>query len=105
MAQLGIFVPAQYCSLKLITNIQTAMPNFISSTTNSSSLFNELALVERIFYSLHNFENVESSSLILIDEICQTTAPNEGIALLFTILEYLANMEVGLWFSKSNHTF
>ena len=40
-------------------------------------------------------DNITSGSLVLIDELCRSTNPNEGLALSMAICEYILNDKIG----------
>jgi DNA mismatch repair protein MSH4 len=82
MAQMGSFVPASFMSLSPFDRLMVIMP--AGPAHQGSSLINEMRQVA------HVVENVGPRSLVLLDELARSTGSGEGLALAWSIAEYLA---------------
>ncbi|KAM9324666.1 mutS protein homolog 4 [Gastrophryne carolinensis] len=85
MAQIGSFVPAEYCSLRITKQIFTRIGMDDDIETNASTFMKEM---KEITYIL---QNVNESSLIIIDELGRGTSAEEGIGICYAVCEHLLN--------------
>lgn len=83
MAQIGCFVPAKVASLRLSDKIFSRL-GFADSIEQSASSFTvELRDMEYIY------SNMTPNSLVVIDELCRSTDPQEGEVLCYAFCEKL----------------
>lgn len=105
MTQLGCFVPAEHAEMSIMSSILAASPVPMEDGTQSSffaecsSLGRTLAFCEadrRAFAQPCECETSDTpavdSSLILIDELGKGTAPEDGRALLGSVLRYFTGL-------------
>ncbi|ETI56633.1 hypothetical protein, variant 1 [Phytophthora nicotianae] len=84
MAQIGSFVPAEKAEIGLVTKVFTRIQSMESATVSQSSFTidcNQMAWM---------LNHGDGRSLFLIDEFGKGTAELDGIALLSSIINYLA---------------
>ncbi|KAG7379942.1 MutS protein msh5 [Phytophthora pseudosyringae] len=84
MAQIGSFVPAETAEIGLVTKVFTRIQSMESATVSQSSFTidcNQMAWM---------LNHGDGRSLFLIDEFGKGTAELDGIALLSSIINYLA---------------
>ncbi|MBY0370566.1 DNA mismatch repair protein MutS [bacterium] len=85
LAQAGSFVPAQSANLPLLDAIFTRIGSSDNLSQGQSTFMVEMHEVARILRS------ATPQSLILIDEIGRGTSTYDGLALAWSLLEYLHN--------------
>ncbi|XP_072275595.1 mutS protein homolog 4 [Pyxicephalus adspersus] len=83
MAQIGSFVPAQYCSLRIAKQIFTRIGMDDDIETNASTFMREMKEITYII------QNVNEKSLIIIDELGRGTSAEEGIGICYAVCEHL----------------
>ncbi len=82
MAQSGCHVPASVGSFHLKRNV-------LSRAGEDYSKFNESSFEHEMHEMKFILENMDTESLILIDELCRSTNFNEGLALSIALCEYM----------------
>lgn len=87
LAQIGCFVPAEYMSFSPCDYIFTRMGNLDNIETNSSSFMVEM---QETAYLLKNATN---KSLVLIDELGNSTGTTDGEAIAWTTCEHLIELK------------
>ncbi|KAG5683991.1 hypothetical protein PVAND_013244 [Polypedilum vanderplanki] len=85
MAQIGSFVPAKSATIRMCDKIFSRLGFQDSLEQNASSFTVELRDMEYIY------SNLTPNSLVIIDELCRSTAPNEGEVLCYAFCEKLLN--------------
>lgn len=83
MAQIGCFVPAKVASLRLSDKIFSRLGFADNFEQNASSFTVELRDMEYIY------SNMTPNSLVVIDELCRSTDPQEGEVLCYAFCEKL----------------
>lgn len=83
MAQLGCYVPAASAQFRVTDRIFSRLGSSESIEKKSSSFVAEIKSIE------HILKNVTPNSLVVVDELCQTTNPREGAQLAWELCEQL----------------
>lgn len=83
MAQLGCYIPTASAQLRITDRIFSRIGSSESIEKKSSSFVAEIKTMEYIL------KNVTANSLVIIDELCQTTNPREGAQLGWELCEQL----------------
>ena len=93
MAQVGCFVPAEYASFNIVHSIFTRM-SMNDSVEASLSTFSvemrEMAFILR---------NVDSKSMVIVDELGRGTSTRDGLAIAIAIAEALIQSKAATWFA------
>ncbi|RKO98133.1 hypothetical protein CAUPRSCDRAFT_1605, partial [Caulochytrium protostelioides] len=84
MAQIGSYVPAEYCSVRLAKRIAARMGNDDDLEGNASSFMLEMREMAAILHGLG------PTDVILIDELGRGTGLTEGMALTYAICAHFA---------------
>ncbi|XP_064929349.1 mutS protein homolog 4 isoform X6 [Columba livia] len=87
MAQIGSYVPAEYCSFRIAEQIFTRIGMDDDIETNSSTFMKEMKEITYII------QNANDKSLIIIDELGRGTSAEEGIGICYAACEYLLNLK------------
>lgn len=87
MLAAGMYLPAQYVAMPVYQNIFADIGDEQSLETDLSSFSAHLLRVKQIL------AEAKQKSLVLLDEIGSSTAPEEGSALAFAILEALRDQD------------
>ncbi|XP_071668901.1 mutS protein homolog 4 isoform X4 [Patagioenas fasciata] len=87
MAQIGSYVPAEYCSFRIAEQIFTRIGMDDDIETNSSTFMKEMKEITYIV------QNANDKSLIIIDELGRGTSAEEGIGICYAACEYLLNLK------------
>ena len=93
MAQIGCYVPADYCELSVVDQIFTRIGANDRILENKSTFFVELEETKIIL------DNATENSLIIMDELGRGTSTFDGYSLANSVLKYLLN------YSKSRVLF
>ncbi|KAM9008645.1 mutS protein homolog 4 isoform 4-T4 [Ara ararauna] len=87
MAQIGSYVPAEYCSFRIAEQIFTRIGMDDDIETNASTFMKEMKEITYII------RNANDKSLIIIDELGRGTSAEEGIGICYAACEYLLNLK------------
>ncbi|XP_071605913.1 mutS protein homolog 4 isoform X1 [Heliangelus exortis] len=87
MAQIGSYVPAEYCSFRIAEQIFTRIGMDDDIETNASTFMKEMKEITYII------QNANDKSLIIIDELGRGTSAEEGIGICYAVCEYLLNLK------------
>ncbi|KAM9283751.1 mutS protein homolog 4 isoform 5-T5 [Morus bassanus] len=90
MAQIGSYVPAEYCSFRIAEQIFTRIGMDDDIETNASTFMKEMKEITYII------QNANDKSLIIIDELGRGTSAEEGIGICYAACEYLLNLKTFL---------
>lgn len=83
MAHIGMFVPASYVSMKLVDRIFCRIGEGENMQTGRSTFMQEMIDLANLV------NNATSSSLAIIDELGRGTSTKEGVAIAYSVIEYL----------------
>ncbi|MES2678203.1 MAG: DNA mismatch repair protein MutS [Pseudomonadota bacterium] len=83
LAQAGCFVPADFAEIGVRKEIFSKMMINDDLAKNQSSFMVEMLQIAEIL------NNANADSLVIIDELCQTTNASEGEEIAFKIIQYL----------------
>jgi DNA mismatch repair ATPase MutS len=83
MSQTGSYVPATASTFSIKQNIFSLCGDYSENGNSKSSFEKEMSEIDCIL------KNLNSNSLILIDELCRSTNYYEGLALAIAICEYM----------------
>ncbi|PHZ13648.1 uncharacterized protein RHIMIDRAFT_236703 [Rhizopus microsporus ATCC 52813] len=98
MAHIGSFVPAEYASFRLCDQLLSRLANDnILSDTNTSSFMTEM---KETAYLL---QHVTNSSVVIIDELCRSTSPNNAVGIAAAVCEELARTKAFCFFATHLH--
>jgi len=85
MAQIGSFVPADFCQIGIVDRIFTRVGASDDLATGQSTFMVEMTEVANIL------NNATPNSLILLDEIGRGTSTFDGLSIAWAVLEYIAD--------------
>ena len=88
MAQTGMFLPALNAKLPVFTSVFADIGDE-QSIEQSLSTFSG-----HMLHLIHILQDVKPRDLVLIDELCAGTDPNEGAALAMAVISYLHDLNV-----------
>lgn len=86
MAQMGCFVPADYCELTCVDHIFTRVGASDRILENKSTFFLELEETKNII------DSATEHSLIIMDELGRGTSTFDGYSLAYSVMNYLHNV-------------
>jgi len=84
MAQMGCYVPAASCHIKLFDQIYTRIG------ANDNQLEGQSTFMVEMLEASHAINKASDDSLILFDELGRGTATFDGLSIAYAMLEYLA---------------
>ncbi|MBI5207695.1 MAG: hypothetical protein HY934_07885 [Candidatus Firestonebacteria bacterium] len=89
MAQSGLFIPCEEGTLiGVFEQIWADIGDSQSLEKNLSTFSSHILSIKQII------DNLKKNSLVLLDEICADTDPEEGTCLAFSVIKYLSEMNV-----------
>lgn len=90
LCQMGFYVPAEWAEIKLVDGVFLNIGDNQSIDSGLSSYASEMLEINRIIYSIKN----GLKPLVLIDELARTTNPQEGKAIVRSIIDILYKMNI-----------
>lgn len=93
MAQIGSFVPAQFASFPIIRQLFARVSLDDSIEANVSTFAAEMREAAFIL------RNVDSQSLVIVDELGRGTSTRDGLAIAIAIAEALVESKALVWFA------
>jgi DNA mismatch repair protein MSH4 len=84
----GCYIPCEYGTFSLKKIIISRAGEFLDRL-DSSSFENEMKEINNML------KMINDNSLVLIDELCRSTNPKEGLALSIAICEYILIKKIG----------
>jgi DNA mismatch repair protein MutS len=97
MAHIGCFVPADEVKIGIVKQIFTRIGLADNLAKNQSSFMLEMSEIAEILIA------ADQNSLVIIDEIGNSTTSKYGIALAFGIINYLHNFNFSLALISTHH--
>ncbi|KAF3898721.1 MutS like protein [Trichophyton interdigitale] len=97
MAQIGSSVPAQYASFPVVHQLFARVSTDDNQATNVSTFSTEMREMAFIL------RNVDSKSMVIIDELGRGTASTDGLAISIAIAEALVETHALVWFTTHFH--
>lgn len=92
MAQVGCFVPAEYAGFPVLHQLFARISTDCSIEANVSTFASEMREMAFIL------KNVESRSLVIVDELGRGTSTTDGLAIAIAISEALIESKAYVWF-------
>jgi DNA mismatch repair protein MSH4 len=92
MAQIGCFVPAEYASLSLSTELLARVSTDDCVEANVSTFASEMREMAFIL------RNCTPNSLVIVDELGRGTSTTDGLAIAIAIAEALIESKAKVWF-------
>lgn len=92
MAQIGCFVPAEYAAFPVIRQVFARVSTDDSIEANVSTFASEMREMAYIL------RNIESHSLVIVDELGRGTSTTDGLAIAIAISEALIESKAFVWF-------
>lgn len=92
MAQIGCFVPCEYASFPIFHQVFARVStdsNIESNVSTFASEMRDMAFILR---------NIESRSLVIVDELGRGTSTTDGLAIAIAIAEALIDSKAYVWF-------
>lgn len=89
MAQMGSFVPAEYCELGVCDSVFTRVGASDDLSQGQSTFMVEMNEVAEII------SNATSKSFVILDEIGRGTSTFDGMSIAQAVIEYIADGEIG----------
>lgn len=93
LAHMGVPIPAQFASIRLVDRIFTRIGSQDSIEMNASSFLMEMKSVSYIM------NNATSKSLVLIDELGRSTSYYDAVPICWSICEHLMSLKSFLFLS------
>jgi DNA mismatch repair protein MSH4 len=93
MMQIGSFVPASHASFPIVSRIfaRTSIDDSVEANASTFAFeMREMAFILR---------NLDSKSMVIIDELGRGTSPRDGLAIAVAISEALINSKALVWFA------
>lgn len=98
MSQMGSFVPADYCNVPIHDAIFTRIGASDNLSKGDSTFMVEMKEMSNII------KNASPDSFIVLDEVGRGTSTNDGLAIAFSIVEYLSkHLETNTLFATHYH--
>ncbi|RUS17438.1 muts domain V-domain-containing protein [Endogone sp. FLAS-F59071] len=97
MAQIGSFVPAEYASFRIVSQLFSRICNDDNLETNASAFMVEMRETAYIV------QNVTDDSLVIIDELGRGTSTQDALGITYAVCEQLLKSKAFIFFATHFH--
>ncbi|RUS27664.1 hypothetical protein BC938DRAFT_482923 [Jimgerdemannia flammicorona] len=97
MAQIGSFVPAEYASIRIVSQLFSRICNDDNLETNASTFMVEMRETAYIL------QNITDDSLVIIDELGRGTSTQDALGITYAVCERLLKTKAFIFFATHFH--